>query len=303
MSEEIRYMHRYKGCMETELVLGERWLRLIYASPIGCLPLWMAIKRGWFSRWYGRKMSHPKSKSRIPDFIREFDIDETELAEPASSHACFNDFFSRKLKKEARPICKSPQKIAFPADGRHLGFQNVSETSSIFVKGQQFDLPSLFRSEELAKPYEKGTLVISRLCPTDYHRFHFPIDGVATTPDLINGPLFSVNPIALRKNISIFWKNKRYLNFSDNPRVGRVAQFLVGATCVGSVTITAKLPQEVKKGEEFGYFSFGGSTVLTLFEENKVALSNDLLECSSQCIELYARMGEEMGEIEATDQR
>ncbi len=294
MSEEIRYMHRYRGCMKTESVLGDRWLKFIYASPLGRLPLWLAIKRAWFSKWYGRKMSHPKSKSRIPAFIREFDVDETELAEPASTHACFNDFFIRKLKKESRPICEGSEKIAFPADGRHLGFQNVSEVSSIFVKGQRFDLPSLFQSEELAKPYEKGTLVISRLCPVDYHRFHFPVDGLATQPTLINGSLYSVNPIALRKNISIFWQNKRYLNFSENPSVGPVAQFLVGATCVGSVTITAKLPREIRKGEEFGYFSFGGSTVLTLFEEKKVVLSQDLLECSSQRIELYARMGDVM---------
>lgn len=294
MSEEIHYMHRYKGCMETESVLGDRWLRFIYASPLGSLPLWLAIKRAWFSKWYGRKMSHPKSKSRIPGFIREFGVDENELAEPPSTHSCFNDFFIRKLKKESRPICEGSEKIAFPADGRHLGFQNISEISSIFVKGQQFDLPSLFQSEELARPYEKGALIISRLCPVDYHRFHFPVDGLATQPTLINGSLYSVNPIALRKNISIFWQNKRYLNFTESPTVGRVAQFLVGATCVGSVTITAKLPRKISKGEEFGYFSFGGSTVLTLFEEKKVVLSNDLLECSSQRIELYARMGDEM---------
>ena len=297
MNEEIRYMHRYKGCMETELVLGDRWLRFIYSSPLGRLPLWLAIKRAWFSKWYGRKMSHPKSKSKIPDFIREFDVDETELAEPATTHACFNEFFIRRLKKESRPICEGPEKIAFPADGRHLGFQDISEISSIFVKGQRFELPSLFQSGDLAKPYEKGTLVISRLCPVDYHRFHFPVDGLATQPSLINGPLYSVNPIALRKNISIFWQNKRYLNFSDNPHVGRVAQFLVGATCVGAVTITANLPREIRKGEEFGYFSFGGSTVLTLFEENKVILSKDLLESSSQTIELYARMGDVMGTV------
>lgn len=288
-------MHRYNGCMETELVLGDRWLKFIYSSPLGRLPLWLAIKRAWFSKWYGRKMSHPNSKSRIPAFIREFGVDENEFAEPATTHACFNDFFIRRLKKESRPICEGSEKIAFPADGRHLGFQNVSEVSSIFVKGQRFDLPSLFESGELAKPYEKGTLVISRLCPVDYHRFHFPVNGFATQPALINGSLYSVNPIALRKNISIFWQNKRYLNFLDSPRVGRVAQFLVGATCVGSVTITAKLPGEISKGEEFGYFSFGGSTVLTLFEENTVVLSKDLLECSSQSIELYARMGDVMG--------
>ena len=297
MSDEIRYMHRYDGCIREEKVYGQKWLNLIYGSPLGALPLWVAIKRTWFSNWYGRKMSRPESKSKISGFIREFDLDESEFAAPANSFASFNEFFSRKLKAGARPICDEPGTLAFPADGRHLGFSNLALTSSIFVKGQRFDLSGLFQSEELAKPYENGSLVISRLCPVDYHRFHFPIHGHASQPKLINGFLYSVNPIALRKEIAIFWQNKRFLSFVETENAGRVAQFLVGATCVGSVSFTANLPRTVGKGEEFGYFSFGGSSVLTLFEEGKVSLSPDLLEHSSNGIELYARMGDRMGTL------
>ena len=297
VSDEIRYMHRYDGCIREEKVYGQKWLNLIYGSPLGALPLWVAIKRTWFSNWYGRKMSRPESKSKISGFIREFDLDESEFAAPANSYASFNEFFSRKLKAGARPICDEPETLAFPADGRHLGFSNLALTSSIFVKGQRFDLSGLFQSEELAKPYENGSLVISRLCPVDYHRFHFPIHGHASQPKLINGFLYSVNPIALRKEIAIFWQNKRFLSFVETENAGRVAQFLVGATCVGSVSFTANLPRTVGKGEEFGYFSFGGSSVLTLFEEGKVSLSPDLLEHSSNGIELYARMGDRMGTL------
>jgi len=297
VSDEIRYMHRYDGCIREEKVYGQKWLNLIYGSPLGALPLWVAIKRTWFSNWYGRKMSRPESKSKISGFIREFDLDESEFAAPANSFASFNEFFSRKLKAGARPICDEPETLAFPADGRHLGFSNLALTSSIFVKGQRFDLSGLFQSEELAKPYENGSLVISRLCPVDYHRFHFPIHGHASQPKLINGFLYSVNPIALRKEIAIFWQNKRFLSFVETENAGRVAQFLVGATCVGSVSFTANLPRTVGKGEEFGYFSFGGSSVLTLFEEGKVSLSPDLLEHSSNGIELYARMGDRMGTL------
>jgi phosphatidylserine decarboxylase len=288
-------MHRYDGCIRREKVYGQKWLKLIYSSPLGKIPLWAAIKRAWFSNWYGRKMNRPESQEKISGFIREFDLDETEFASPANSFASFNDFFSRKLKAGARPICKEPETIAFPADGRHLGFSNLAETSSIFVKGQTFDLPSLFQSNELAKPYLRGSLVISRLCPVDYHRFHFPVQGHASQPKLINGFLYSVNPLALRKKISIFWQNKRFLSFIDTKNGGRVAQFLVGATCVGSVSFASDFPRAVSKGDEFGYFSFGGSSVLTLFEEGKVSLSPDLLKNSSEGIELYAKMGDQMG--------
>ena len=295
MSDAIRYMHRYDGCIRNEKVYGQKWLNLIYGSPLGVFPLWVAIKRAWFSRWYGRKMSRPESKSKIPDFIREYDLDVSEFAAPPNSFLSFNEFFSRKLKADARPVCEGHQHIAFPADGRHLGFSNLGRTSSIFVKGQSFDLATLFQSKELAEPYENGSLVISRLCPVDYHRFHFPADGQASAPKLINGFLYSVNPIALRKEISIFWQNKRYLSFLETKSSGRIAQLLVGATCVGSVSFTPNFPRTVVKGDEFGYFSFGGSSVLTLFEEGKVSLSPDLLEHSSNGIELYARMGDQMG--------
>ncbi len=288
-------MHRYDGCIRREKVYGQKWLKLIYSSPLGKIPLWAAIKRAWFSNWYGRKMNRPESQEKISGFIREFDLDETEFASPANSFASFNDFFSRKLKAGARPICKEPETIAFPADGRHLGFSNLAETSSIFVKGQTFDLPGLFQSNELAKPYLRGSLVISRLCPVDYHRFHFPVQGHASQPKLINGFLYSVNPLALRKKISIFWQNKRFLSFINTKNGGRVAQFLVGATCVGSVSFASDFPRAVCKGDEFGYFSFGGSSVLTLFEEGKVSLSPDLLKNSSEGIELYAKMGDQMG--------
>ena len=157
------------------------------------------------------------------------------------------------------------------------------------------ELEHLLGCQTLANYFKSGSLLISRLCPVDYHRFHFPVSGKITENRLINGDLFSVNPIALRRKISIFWQNKRFLCFVDTESGGRVAQFLVGATCVGSVSFTADLPRAVGKGDEFGYFSFGGSSVLTLFEEGKVTLSPDLLKNSSQGIELYARMGDRMG--------
>ena len=218
VSDEIRYMHRYDECIRREKVYGQKWLKLIYGSPLGKVPLWAAIKRAWFSNWYGRKMNRPESQEKISGFIKEFDLDETEFASPANSFSSFNEFFFRKLKAGARPICNEPETIAFPADGRHLGFSNLAETSSIFVKGQSFDLPGLFQSNELAKPYERGSLVISRLCPVDYHRFHFPVQGHASQPKLINGFLYSVNPLALEKKISIFWQNKRFLSFIDTKK-------------------------------------------------------------------------------------
>jgi phosphatidylserine decarboxylase len=297
MIEEIKYMHRDSGCIETEKVYGENWLSLIYGSPIGKIPLWVAIKRAWFSKWYGQRMDTAKSKERVLPFIHKFKLKEEEFLKKSTDYRSFNEFFSRELTREARPIDQNVKSVIFPADGRHLGIQNLSKVERIFVKGQQFDLPSLFKSEKLAKPYEEGSMVISRLCPVDYHRFHFPISGVSSAPQLINGSLFSVNPIALRQNIGIFWQNKRYLSFIEDSNAGKVACFLVGATCVGSVKITSKLPLDISKGEEYGYFLFGGSSVLTLFEKDAISIADDLLESTSRGMELYAKMGQSLGTV------
>ena len=149
----------------------------------------------------------------------------------------------------------------------------------------------MFGSTELAKPYTDGSAVISRLCPVDYHRFHFPISGNPTIPALINGSLFSVNPIALRKKISIFWENKRYLSFIEETPIGRVAIFLIGATCVGSVEFSVKFQDPIQKGDELGYFLFGGSCVLTLFEEGAVTLAEDLRESSKKWVGTLCKNG------------
>tara|TARA_A100001388_G_scaffold257429_1_gene223239 strand:- start:1230 stop:2117 length:888 start_codon:yes stop_codon:yes gene_type:complete len=291
----IQFFNRSKGTVETERVYGENWLKLIYDNPFGKLLLWAAVKKSWFSRWYGWRMSQPASKARIRPFIRKYKLDEEEFDSDPEGFRSFNEFFSRKLKPDARPIEQENAVAVFPADGRHLGVQDLSANLGFYVKGQKFDLPKLFQSEELAGRFRKGSLIISRLCPVDYHRFHAPVSGKISEARLINGSLFSVNPIALRKRLSVFWENKRYLCMIDSDYHGKVAQFIVGATCVGSATFTFSQNQCVKKGEELGYFSFGGSSVLTLFEKDRLRIPEDVQQHSQANIETYAKMGEEMG--------
>lgn len=291
----IKFLNRSKGVIEIEKVYGDKWLNFTYQKIVGRFLLWVLIKRKLFSWWYGNSANSVKSKKKILPFIKKYNIDETEFLEPVTSFSNFNQFFYRRLKPNARPISTSKQSVVFPADGRHLGFQNISHVDAIYVKGQKFNIVDLFNSKEIAEPFLEGSLVISRLCPVDYHRFHFPCDGIISSPNLINGSLKSVNPIALKKEIKIFWENKRYLALLKNQSLGSIAQFAVGATCVGSVTFTSKPETAVKKGEEFGYFSFGGSCIITLFEKDKIKLSDDLIECSAKGLELYAKMGDEMG--------
>ena len=289
----ITLHNRHTGQTETENVYGEGFLRFTYGNPLGALPLHAMVKRAAFSKWYGRRMSQPESKSRIAPFIQQYGLDPDEFADSPDSYEHFNAFFYRKLQPCARPIDPDAAAV-FPADGRHLGFARASDIDSVFVKGQRFDLGKLLDSDSLAARFVDGSLVLSRLCPVDYHRFHFPCAGTPSEARLVKGPLFSVSPIALRCRLAYLWENKRMITHLETTELGLVLIVEIGATCVGSIHQTYQPGKPVQKGDEKGYFAFGGSSTMTLFEPGAVTLAEDLLENSSQQRELYARIGSPM---------
>lgn len=239
-------------------------------------------------------MRNAKSRSKIGPFITQYHVDTSEFAESVETYSSFNDFFIRRLKPEARQILSDELGVVFPADGRHLGFQNVSEATGVFVKGQEFDIDLLLMDAELANRYRDGTLILSRLCPVDYHRFHFPVGGLPAGAKLVNGFLFSVNPIALRRNLGYLWSNKRVITSLESDRFGRVLLIEIGATCVGSIRQNYEPGRAVLKGQEKGWFEFGGSSTITLFERGRVLLADDLIENTRRNRELYAKMGDRM---------
>ncbi len=293
--EPIRYFNRHTAAMETEQVYGEGFLRWSYGNPLGAISLESFVKRPFFSAWYGRRMSTPESAARVASFITQYGLDPADFADAPTSYRSFNEFFYRKLKPAARPVDADPASVVFPADGRHLGFDRASDIAGVFVKGQQFDLAKLLGDAGLAARFADGALVLSRLCPVDYHRFHFPAAGIPGETRLINGPLYSVNPIALRQNLGYLWTNKRTVTELQSERLGTVLCLEIGATCVGTIHQTFTPGSPVEKGAEKGYFAFGGSSTITIFEPGAVKLAADLVESSAQQIELYARVGSVMG--------
>ena len=141
--------------------------------------------------------------------------------------------------------------------------------------------------------------MISRLCPTDYHRFHFPLGGQCGTPRLINGSLYSVNPIALARSLRYLLENKRRVTEVRHPAIGGYLFLEIGATNVGGIVDTASPGTKVAKGDEKGYFRFGGSMVMTLFPSASFTADDDLATQSAAGIELYARMGDRLGRLRA----
>ena len=296
--EPVEFFDRYSGEVQHESIYGEKFLRWICETASGKIGVELVAKRAFFSRWYGRRMSHPRSVARIRPFIAEYGLDENEFADSVDSYRSFNEFFFRKLKPDARPIAADEKVVAFPADGRHLGIADVSKCDGFWAKGQRLQLRELLGDDDdLVARFENGSAVISRLCPVDYHRFHFCAAGVPGEARLINGPLYSVNPIALRRNIGILAENKRVLTRLQTDALGEVLILEIGATNVGSIVQTNTPGEAVAKGDEKGCFEFGGSMTMILFESGRVRLADDLLEQSAQQRELYAHVGDRLGVI------
>lgn len=301
-AEPIQFFNRYTKTVETEKVFGEKWLRLAYENPAGRLFVWLLGRRKFFSWYYGRKMSKPLSALKIIPFIATYNIDVDEFAKSPFDYKTFNDFFYRALKPGVRPIADGERVAVFPADGRHLVLPDVEATPGFYVKGKAFTLKALFHdpsrveeSELLAAKFAGGAAVISRLCPVDYHRFHFPVDGVLSEPRLINGYLYSVNPIALRRNLGFLVENKRVLTLIESPTFGTVAMFEIGATNVGTIRQTFVPGRPAVKGEEKGLFAFGGSCVITVFQRGHMRFDADLLVPCANHMEVYAKVGDRMG--------
>jgi phosphatidylserine decarboxylase len=302
MAEPLRFYRRSTQAVETEKIFGGKWLRLGYENPAGRFFVWLVARRKFFSWWYGRKMNKRRSAFEILPFIAEYDINVDEFARSHFDYNTFNEFFYRALQPDARPVAAGDRVAALPADGRHLAFADVDAAEGFYVKGAKFSLADLL--DETARPAEKrtlstqfagGAMLISRLCPVDYHRFHFPVAGVPAEARRIEGWLYSVSPVALRRNVRYLVENKRMVTLIESPVFGPVAMIEVGATNVGAIRQTYVPGRPVQKGDEKGLFAFGGSCVITLFQRGRIRFDDDLIAWSEKGIEVYARMGERLG--------
>lgn len=290
----LQYIDRETKEKKEEKVYGKWLLRLLYVRflGIGNLLRPFITRSHLFSTLFGRYQKSARSQKKVLPFIEEYGVDASEFEKKPEEFASFNDFFIRELKPECRPIGSTA--AVMPADARYLFFENICNSRHFFVKGQKMNLSKLLGDPNLGEQYEGGTLIFARLCPLDYHRFHFPCDCTAGQPRLINGMLKSVNPIALKRNLSILWKNKRVVTPLETEAFGTVQMVEVGATNVGSIVQTAKPSAKHKKGEEKGYFEFGGSCVILLFKKGTIKLESDLH--APEGIEIFSKMGTTLGE-------
>lgn len=237
----------------------------------------------------GRKYDDPASIREIRTFVNFHQLDMTEVLRPMGDFKNFNEFFYRALKPDARP-CSAPDNpkiIVSPADSRCVVFNRLEDATRIWVKGRGFSIQHLLGDTypEDAQRYTNGALGIFRLAPQDYHRFHVPVDGIMDKPKAIEGEYYTVNPMAIRSALDVYGENVRVVVPIDSVAHGRVMVICVGAMMVGSTVITRRPGEKVGRSEELGYFKFGGSTVLVLFEPGKMRFDDDLVDNSNGAVE------------------
>lgn len=292
----IKYYNRKTKQYEIEKVAGDTYLRWTYSSPIGMKFLELLIKKKLFSKIYGSFCDSKISVKKINSFIKDFDINMSHCEKSEDEFESFNDFFTRKLKKEARPIDNNVNSLVSPGDGRLLAYENIDLNKLVQVKGFTYSLNKLINNPDVSKKFSDGICLILRLCPTDYHRFHFIDDGICEETVKIAGDYYSVNPTALEQIPELFCKNKREWSIFHSKNFGDILHIEVGATCVGSIIQTYTPEVEITKGDEKGYFKFGGSTTILFLEKDQVKIDRDIIEQSSKGYETIVLMGEKIGE-------
>lgn len=291
----IQVYDRKTKSYEEELIAGKKYIEWTYESPVGKNITELIAKRKIFSKLYGMFCNTRFSSKRIKSFVDDFNIDMNLSQKSINEFKSFNDFFVRKLTAEARPIDKNSDVLVSPGDGRLTAYENIDLENLVQIKGMTYSLKELINDDSIAKKYSNGVCVILRLCPTDYHRFHFVDSGIPTKSNFIKGYYYSVNPIALNNIPKLFCENKREWSILHSDNFGDILTIEVGATCVGSIIQTYSPNKAVKKGDEKGYFKFGGSTTILFLEKDTVKIDSDILKQSKIGFECKVNCGERIG--------
>ena len=299
-SLKIEYFNRHTQRLEEEKVYGDRAVRWLYESFLGRILAQFLVCRP-LSWLYGLIQSSPLSKRKISPFIKKFQISmddflPSEGRNELDPYASFNEFFIRRFKEGRRPFVSGDEFPAF-CEARYFGYESLTKEKKVPVKGRFLDSKALLADSHWASFFEKGPLLLARLCPVDYHRFHFPDEGRILHTYRIPGVLHSVNPLALTKKPDIFMINERQVSILETKRFGKLAYIEVGAICVGKIyqSFEDSLSLNFSRGGEKGRFLFGGSTVIVLGEKGKWRPSEDILENTERGIETYLYLGTPAG--------
>jgi phosphatidylserine decarboxylase len=296
MFSATKVIDRKSGKVFEEKIFGERFVRWAHETSFGLYLTSSPFIQKLTSKAYGAYASSRFSRSEIPKFLAEHSINMADFVEPEGGFKSFNEFFSRHIKPGSRNFIHEDHVVASPAEGRTFYSKIENFKTNLVIKGLSYDVASLIGEKDIGNL--KHAFVI-RLCPVDYHRYHFPFSGKVLQVKEMGAKLFSVNPMALNLRNNIFWENHRKV-FKLQETSGQICyQIEVGAICVGSMTQNKNTGEGFERGDEKGTFLFGGSTCILVMPDSFEPAS-DLVENSGKGLETLVRVGESLGRFNIT---
>ncbi len=265
-----------------------KFLGFLYRNLPGRMLLRLLRSR-WVSRLMGAYMDSPLSRGRVKKALRNNTVDMTGVTETEFPH--YNALFTRKRASDVFPFSSVPTDFCSPADCR-LTVRPLKDGTVLHIKQAPYTAAELLEDVKLGEEFKDGYAFVFRLCPDDYHRYSFPDGGRLVSHKAIKGTFHTVNPIALEK-LPVFHRNCREVSVLETENFGRIAYIEVGAMMVGRI-VNHDI-STFARGDEKGYFAFGGSTVVILTAGDTVVPCEDILKNSDQGIETYVRSGEKVG--------
>lgn len=284
----MKYANR-DGILTTPDDAQDKLLARLYTTKSG-LCLVRLLIQPIISRIGGFIMNLPVSRLFIKPFIKSNNIDMSEYED--KKYASYNDFFTRKIKSGKRAIDDEPTHLISPCDSK-LTVYDIDDKCILPIKGTDYTIHSLLRDRKLAKRYSGGKALVFRLTVDDYHRYVYVDKGIKSRNRSIQGIYHTVNPVAV-STFPIYRENHREYTLIRSDNFGDAIQLEVGALMVGKIT-NYHFAGRVDRGEEKGYFEFGGSTIVLLLEADKVIMDEDIINNSSNDIETRVLMGEKIG--------
>lgn len=264
-------------------------LKFLYNTVPGRAVL-KVITSPTISKIGGAYMDSKLSTIHIKGFIKNNHIDMSQYEK--AKYKSFNEFFTRKILPEKRPVCKDEDALISPCDGR-LSAYYIDSDSRFYIKKSRYSIQDLLQGSKAAVDYNGGICLILRLCVDDYHRYGNIDDGVILENKYIRGKLHTVRPIAVNR-YPVFVQNSREYTIIKTKNFGRVAQIEVGALMIGKIKNHSK-SGSVIKGTEKGMFLYGGSTIVLLFEKDTVSIPEKYFEETENDREVIVKYGSKIG--------
>ena len=284
----MKYIVRERNSKENIILESPKALDFFYGTFIGRIILRLFITKG-MANLLALYMNSRLSKHKIKKFVNKNDINVFEYDD--KKYKSYNDFFIRKVLSEKRPINTTKDVLISPCDSKVTAYK-IEEDLTLNIKNSYYSIDTLVE-KNVMDDYKGGTALVFRLSTDNYHRYCYIDSGSKGKNFHIKGVYHTVQPISL-KHYNFYKTNNREWTILNTNNFGKVIQVEVGALCIGRIHNNHE-SYIFKRGEEKGYFEFGGSTIVLLFKKNVVKLDDDIYNNSKEGIETIVKYGERIG--------